>query len=92
MHPRLNVRDKVRLQGEYLMVTEEGGSYKAYEDGYNALCGTDTGWQADNQAKGGTYKALKLKGGWVAGGLIVTRKDAQLEGFIHFQSQKGTFT
>lgn len=26
----------------------EGGSYKAYDDGYNALCGTDTGWQADN--------------------------------------------
>lgn len=35
-------------RGEYLMVTEEGGSYKAYDDGYNALCGTDTGWQADN--------------------------------------------
>lgn len=30
--------------------------YKAHEDSYNALGGTETGWQADYY-RGGNYKA-----------------------------------
>lgn len=36
--------------------------YKAHGDSYNALGGTETGWQADYKVRGGTYKALKLQG------------------------------
>lgn len=36
--------------------------YKAHEDSYNALGGTETGWQADYYIRGGNYKALKLQG------------------------------
>ena len=64
--------------------------YKAYDDSYNALCGTETGWQADNQIRGGTYKALKLEGGRAGGDIIVTKGDARFGGL--FESQWGTFT
>lgn len=58
--------------------------YKAHEDSYNALGGTETGWQADYQVRGGTYKALKLQGDGAGGGIIVTRDNTQLGG--SFQS------
>lgn len=61
--------------------------YKAHEDSYNALGGTETGWQADYQIRGGTYKALKLQGD---GDIIVTRDNIRLGG--SFQSQGATFT
>lgn len=64
--------------------------YKAHEDSYSALGGTETGWQADYQIRGGTYKALKLQGDGAGGDIIVTRDDTRLGG--SFQSKGGTFT
>lgn len=46
--------------------------YKAHEDSYNALGGTETGWQADYQIRGSTYKAFKLQGDGAGGDIIVT--------------------
>lgn len=42
--------------------------YKAHGDSYNALGGTETGWQADYKVRGDTYKALKLQGDGAEGG------------------------
>lgn len=53
--------------------------YKAHEDRYSALGGTETGWQAGYSISGGTYKALKLQGDGAEGGIIVTRDNTQLE-------------
>lgn len=63
--------------------------YKAHGDSYNALGGTETGWQADYQIRGGTYKAFKLQGDGAGGGRIVTGDHTRLGG--SFLEPRGDF-
>lgn len=63
--------------------------YKAHEDSYNALGGTETGWQANYQIRGGTYKALKLQGDGAGGDIIVTGDNIRLGG--SFLEPRGNF-
>lgn len=69
--------------------------YKAHEDSYSALGGTETGWQAEGggRGEGGTWKALKLHSDGAGGDIIVTRGTIHGEGrFRHFYITGGVIT